>query len=80
MLRNTILAIVVASSLLPTLVTARAAEVGASSDSRLVVVNGNSGRVIFDDGRDDVICVYRRNTIGYDDYGRAVRRGRMHCR
>jgi len=47
---------------------------------RLMIVNGNSGRVIYDDGRDDLFCVTRRYIIGYDDWGRPIRRRAMNCR
>ncbi len=49
-------------------------------DSRLMIVNDNSGHVIYDDGRDDLYCVTRRVTVGYDYYGRPVRRRTMNCR
>lgn len=51
-----------------------------NGDSRLMIVNGNSGHVIYDDGRDDLYCVTRRVTVGYDYHGRPVRRRTMNCR
>ncbi len=53
---------------------------GSGADSRLMIVDGNRRRVIYDDGRNDLYCVTRRVTVGYDDYGRPVRRRTMNCR
>lgn len=50
------------------------------SNDRLLIVNGNSGHVIYDDGRDDLFCVTRRRVVGYDDYGHRIWRRRMRCR
>ena len=58
----------------------RSVGTGGSADGRLMIVNGNSGHVIYDDGRDDLYCVTRRVTVGYDYYGRPVRRRTMNCR
>jgi hypothetical protein len=49
-------------------------------NDRLLIVNGNSGRVIYDDGRDDLFCVTRRRFVGYNDYGRRIWRRTMRCR
>lgn len=59
------------------------APIGAQAgddNSRLLIVNGNSGHVIYDDGRDDLFCVTRRRLVGYDDYGRRIYHRRMRCR
>lgn len=50
------------------------------ANDRLLIVNGNNGHVIYDDGRDDLYCVTRRHIVGYDDWGYPVRRRTMHCR
>jgi hypothetical protein len=50
------------------------------ADNRLVIVNGNSGHVIYDDGRDDLFCVKRRHFLGYNYYGHRVFRRTMSCR
>lgn len=50
------------------------------SNDRLMIVNGNTGHVIYDDGRDDLFCVTRRRVIGHDDYGRRIWRRSMRCR
>jgi D-alanyl-D-alanine carboxypeptidase len=47
---------------------------------RLMIINGNSGRVIYDDGRDHVFCVTRRYFVGWDYYGRRLYRRTMGCR
>jgi hypothetical protein len=58
---------------------ARADESVPNVDDRLLIVNGNSGQVIYDDGRDDLFCVTR--VYGwYDAYGYFHRRRAMHCR
>ncbi len=53
---------------------------GPTAEERLMIVNGNTGRVVYDDGYDDLICVTRRIIIGYNDYGRPIIRRTMHCR
>jgi D-alanyl-D-alanine carboxypeptidase len=50
------------------------------SNNRLMIINGNSGRVIYDDGRDDMFCVTRRYFVGWDYYGRRLYRRTMGCR
>lgn len=50
------------------------------ADSRLMIVNRRSGQVVYDDGRNDLYCVRDRQTVGYDYYGRPVRRTSMNCR
>jgi D-alanyl-D-alanine carboxypeptidase len=47
---------------------------------RLMIINGNSGRVIYDDGSDDMVCVTRRYFVGWDYYGRRLYRRTMGCR
>lgn len=49
-------------------------------DERLVIVNGNTHHVIYDDGYDDLFCVTRRFVVGYNDYGRPIFRRTIHCR
>ena len=51
----------------------------APANNRLVIVNGNTDQVIYDDGRDDMFCVTRVHRW-YDDNGRRHRRRTMHCR
>ncbi len=50
------------------------------SNTRLMIINGDSGRVIYDDGRDDLFCVTRRYFVGWDYYGRRLYRRTMGCR
>jgi predicted regulator of Ras-like GTPase activity (Roadblock/LC7/MglB family) len=52
----------------------------AEDSSRLMIVNGNTGKVIYDDGRDDLFCVTRRVFVGYNDHGRKIFRRTMRCR
>ena len=49
-------------------------------DQRLMIVNGNTGRVIYNDGRDDLYCVTRLVTAGHDQSGRPIYRRTMRCR
>jgi hypothetical protein len=51
-----------------------------ASNERLLIVNGNTGHVIYDDGRDDLFCVTRRFIAYYDHYGRPVFRRALRCR
>jgi hypothetical protein len=48
--------------------------------NRLMIINGDSGHVIYDDGRDDMFCVTRRYFVGWDYYGRRLYRRTMGCR
>ncbi|MCW1841886.1 hypothetical protein [Prosthecomicrobium hirschii] len=52
----------------------------APAEDRLLIVNGNSGRVIYDDGRNDLFCVTRVVFSYYDHYGRPHYRRTMRCR
>jgi hypothetical protein len=56
-----------------------AASAGEEND-RLLIVNGNTGRVIYDDGRDDLFCVTWRFVVGYDIDGHRITRRAMRCR
>jgi hypothetical protein len=57
-----------------------AADSTTSADDRLMIVNGNNGHVIYDDGKDDLFCVTRRVVVGYNEWGQPIRRRTMHCR
>jgi hypothetical protein len=57
-----------------------AASAPNESNSRLMIINGNSGRVIYDDGYDDLFCVTRRYFVGWDYYGRRLYRRAIGCR
>lgn len=52
----------------------------AAAEDRLMIVNRNTGRVIYDDGRNDLFCSTRRYIAGYTDWGRPIYRRNMHCR
>ena len=60
--------------------TAPATPVSDSADDRLLIVNGNTGKVIYDDGKDDLFCVTRKVVIGYNEYGDPIRKRIMRCR
>ena len=60
---------------LPALADAQA----PSADNRLMIVSGNSGRVLYDDGRDDLFCV-TRVYHWYDEDGYRHRSRTMRCR
>jgi hypothetical protein len=67
------------------LATALLASLAASahadeSNDRLMVVNGNTGHVIYNDGRDDLYCVTRRRVVAHDEWGRPIYRRKMRCR
>lgn len=51
-----------------------------SPNDRLLIVNGNSGRVIYDDGRNDLFCVTRTHFVGYNRHGYRLYRRSMRCR
>ena len=52
----------------------------AGSEDRLMIVNGNTHEVIYDDGHDDLFCVTRVHIVGYSEYGRGIYRRTMRCR
>lgn len=51
-----------------------------TASDRLLIVNGNTGRVVYDDGRDDLFCVTRKICVGYTSEGRPIFRRTMVCR
>ena len=57
-----------------------AADSQTAADDRLMIVNGNNGHVIYDDGKDDLFCVTRKVIVGYNEWGQPIRRRTMHCR
>jgi hypothetical protein len=50
------------------------------ASERLMIVNRNNGRVIYDDGRNDLFCATRVYIAGYSDWGRPIYRRNMRCR
>jgi hypothetical protein len=52
----------------------------SESQDRLLIVNGNNGHVVYDDGRDDLFCVTRRFVAYYNYHGRPVYRRTIRCR
>ena len=59
---------------------ARAEENDGGLKDQLVIVDRNAGRVIYDDGRNDLFCVTQRHWVGYNRYGTPVYRRSMNCR
>jgi hypothetical protein len=51
-----------------------------AAEERLMIVNRNSGRVIYDDGRNDLYCATQRIVVGYTCWGRPIYRRTMRCR
>jgi ribonucleotide monophosphatase NagD (HAD superfamily) len=51
-----------------------------TADDRLLIVNGNNGRVVYDDGNNDLFCVTRNVVVGYNEYGYRIRKRIMRCR
>lgn len=51
-----------------------------ADDARLLIVNGKTHHVIYDDGKNDLFCVTRRVVVGYDGDGDPIYRRRMKCR
>ena len=51
-----------------------------TDDQKLVIVNRNTGRVMYDDGRNDLFCVTAVVVAGYNQYGRPIYRRTMRCR
>ena len=45
-----------------------------------MIVNRNNGRVIYDDGRNDLFCSTHVYVAGYTDCGTSDLRSNMHCR
>jgi hypothetical protein len=59
---------------------ATSANAQGQGQDRLLIVNGNTGHVVYDDGRNDLFCVTRRYVAYYDYFGRPVTRRTMRCR
>jgi hypothetical protein len=60
--------------------TVDATTVSDEADDRLLIVNGKTGKVIYDDGKDDLFCVTRKVIVGYDEDGDPIRKRVMRCR
>jgi hypothetical protein len=56
------------------------AEPTDAANDRLMIVNGNNGHVIYDDGKDDLFCVTRKVIVGYNEFGYPIRKRTMRCR
>ena len=51
-----------------------------TADERLLIVNGNTDQVIYDDGYNDLFCVTRVHVVGYNYWGHRIYRRSMRCR
>jgi len=52
----------------------------AGFQEQLLIVDRNTGRVVYDDGVDDLFCVTKRVFVGYNRNGYAMYRRTMRCR
>ena len=81
LLSKLVLAAALGSSALALASTAEAAPKSQSGkNAAFVVVDGDRGRVVYDDGHDDVFCVFRRVIVWNRYLGDYVIRKRMVCR
>lgn len=55
-------------------------ETSTQADNKLLIVDRDRGRVIYDDGRNDLFCATRTVLVGYNYYGRPLYRRTMRCR
>jgi hypothetical protein len=51
-----------------------------SADDRLLILNGDTSHIVYDDGQDDLFCVTRKVVVGYNGWGFRIRKQTMHCR
>ena len=77
---RTLLAAAAVTALAASFSTSANAQVQGQGNDRLLIVNGNTGHVVYDDGRNDLFCVTRRYVTHYTYYGRPVHRRTMRCR
>ncbi len=80
LLSKLVLAAALGSSALALTSTAEAAPKSQTGKQSLVVVDGDRGRVVYDDGYDDTFCVFRRVIVWNRYLGDYVIRKRMVCR
>jgi hypothetical protein len=71
---------ILAAAAVATLAACFTTSANAQGQDRLLIVNGNTGHVVYDDGRNDLFCVTRRYVAYYDHFGRPVTRRTMRCR
>ncbi len=74
--------VLIASALIAMAGTADRALAGEATPAadRLIIVNGNTGHVVFNDGYDDLICVTHRYVAYYNYWGRPMVRRSVRCR
>ncbi len=51
-----------------------------TGNKSLVVVNGDTGRVIYDDGYNDAFSITRRRVVGFDFWGNPIFHRVVRCR
>ena len=56
------------------------AEPAQDGSERLLIVNGSTHQVLYDDGKTDLFCVVRKVRVGYDADGDPIYRRKMRCR
>lgn len=61
-------------------VTSAQAQAPWEGDTKLLIVDRDRGRVVYDDGSSDLFCATRKVVVGYDYYGRPLFRRKMRCR
>jgi hypothetical protein len=77
---RTLLAAAAVTALAASFSTSANAQGKGQGNDRLLIVNGNTGHVVYDDGRNDLFCVTRRYVAYYNHHGRPVHRRTMRCR
>ncbi len=60
--------------------TYAAEEMSSQADNKLLIVDRDRGRVIYDGGGNDLFCATQQVFVGYNYYGRPVYRRTMKCR
>ena len=79
-LKSSFLSKLVLAAALGSSAVALASTAEAAPKKSLVVVDGDRGRVVYDDGYDDAFCVFRRVIVWNRYLGDYVIRKRMVCR
>ena len=72
--------ILIAATLAATAAIGFGATAEAKPKNGFVIADGDTGRVLYDDGNDDAFCVTRRRFVGFDWYGNPMFRRVTRCR
>lgn len=54
--------------------------VANNTGDRLLILNGDTGHLVYDDGQDDLFCVTRKVVVGYNEWGFPIRKAAVQCR